>query len=159
MMRIGMGYDAHRFEAGRPLVLGGVVIPNESGLAGHSDADVLVHAISDALLGACGQPDIGVLFPPGDPETAGISSMKILTEAVRRVNAAWLTIINIDAVVVAEAPKIAPHTAAMKKALDGVMRCGMDCIGIKATTTEGMGFTGRGEGIAAYAVALLQVSR
>ena len=157
--RVGIGYDAHRFEAGRPLILGGIEVPHTMGLAGHSDADVLTHAICDALLGAAGLPDIGMLFPPGDPATKGISSLKILAEAVRRVMAQWFNILNIDAVIVAQAPPLAPHLSAMKKTLDSVLHIGADAIGIKATTTEGMGFAGRGEGIAVQAVALLEMGK
>lgn len=152
---IGIGYDVHRFAKGRKLVLGGVKIPHAMGLDGHSDADVLCHAIADALLGAMGEPDIGHFFPPGDPQCAGISSLKILEKCADLIEEKCLRIVNIDTSLVAEAPKILPHREAMQKKIAKALGVEPDLIGIKATTNEGMGFIGRGEGIAAMAVAQL----
>jgi 2-C-methyl-D-erythritol 2,4-cyclodiphosphate synthase len=151
--RVGLGYDVHRKVAGRPLVLGGVEIPSEFGLEGHSDADVLIHAIADALLGAIGERDIGHHFPNTDPTLAGMSSLRIL-EKIRELLAAgaW-QIVNIDATLVAESPKIGPHLDAMKTALGRALGLAPDRIGIKATTNEGLGFIGRDEGMAALATA------
>lgn len=151
--RTGIGYDVHQFAEGRPLVLGGVVIPHTHGLAGHSDADVLSHAIADAILGALGQPDIGYWFPPSDDSIEGISSLKILEKAAERVSAFAGYIENIDATLIAEAPRVMSHAGSMKSAIGAAL--GMDAgdIGIKATTNETMGFVGRKEGIAAIAVA------
>jgi 2-C-methyl-D-erythritol 2,4-cyclodiphosphate synthase len=157
MTRAGIGYDVHRFQHGRVLVLGGVVIPHECGLEGHSDADVLSHAIADALLGAAGLPDIGHHFPPGDPSIRGISSLIILRRAAELIAELGGVIHNIDATVIAEAPKIAPHLQAMKTALAASIDLEQHQIGIKATTNEGMGFLGRGEGIAAMAVASVSI--
>ncbi len=156
MFATGIGYDVHRFIEGRPLILGGVRIPHPMGLEGHSDADVLCHAIADALLGAAGEPDIGHYFPNTDESLRGISSIEIL----RRVRAVLATkssaIINVDATVIAEMPKIAPHLTAMKAVLSEALGLPPQRIGIKATTNEGMGFLGRGEGIAAMAVAAVE---
>jgi 2-C-methyl-D-erythritol 2,4-cyclodiphosphate synthase len=157
MQRCGIGYDVHRFAEGRPLILGGVEIPHVCGLDGHSDADALSHAIADAVLGALGDHDIGFHFPPGDESIAGISSLLILAE-VRRIaesKSAWIH--NIDATVIAEAPKIMPHVAAMKAAIAEALGLDPHQIGIKATTNEMMGFIGRREGIAAMAVASVEV--
>nr|MBA3416350.1 2-C-methyl-D-erythritol 2,4-cyclodiphosphate synthase [Chloroflexia bacterium] len=151
--RTGIGYDVHRFAAGRRLVLGGVEVPSELGLAGHSDADVLLHAVCDALLGAAGLGDIGAFFPPGDPRFAGADSRELLRESVRLVTAAGWVPVNVDATVVAEAPRIHPHVAAMKTEIAACLGLAADAVGVKATTNEGMGFVGRGEGIAALAVA------
>lgn len=153
--RIGIGYDVHRIETGRKLVLGGVHIPSDFGLEGHSDADVLTHAIADALLGAAGQPDIGHFFPPDDAETRGIDSQKILEAASAKVKEAGYEISNIDAVLIAEAPRIGPYTEAMKARLSETLGVSPGAIGIKATTNEGLGWIGRGEGMAAQAVTLL----
>ncbi|MEO0018880.1 MAG: hypothetical protein RLZZ522_2163 [Verrucomicrobiota bacterium] len=153
---IGIGYDVHRFADGRPLVLGGVTIPHSRGLAGHSDADVLCHAIADALLGAMGQPDIGYFFPPDDPEIEGICSLKILEKCRKLAKAHSLMIVNVDATLIAEAPKIMPHRQAMREAIARALRIRPEQVGIKATTNEGMGFVGREEGIAAMAVAELR---
>jgi len=149
----GIGYDVHRFKEGRPLVLGGVTIPHHLGLDGHSDADVLCHAIADAVLGALGEPDIGYFFPPGDPACKDISSLKILEKARDLVLSAGRAIVNIDATLIAEAPKILPHRDAMRSNLAAALGISPARVGIKATTNEGMGFIGRGEGIAAMAVA------
>lgn len=156
MIACGIGYDVHAFAEGRPLVLGGVVIPHAFGLAGHSDADVLSHAIADALLGAAGMPDIGNLFPNTDPALRGISSLEILKQVRQRLVAGYVNIVNIDSTLIAEAPKIAPYVSAMKEALAGALQIAPDRIGIKATTNEKMGFLGRGEGMAAMAVALVE---
>ncbi|MDF1825816.1 MAG: 2-C-methyl-D-erythritol 2,4-cyclodiphosphate synthase [Verrucomicrobiales bacterium] len=151
--RSGIGYDVHQFAEGRPLVLGGVTIPHTRGLAGHSDADVLSHAIADAVLGAIGEPDIGYWFPPTDDSIEGICSLKILEKAAELVAAKGGYIENIDATLVAEEPKVMPHAAAMKEAVGKALGLDSADIGIKATTNETMGFVGRGEGIAALASA------
>jgi 2-C-methyl-D-erythritol 2,4-cyclodiphosphate synthase len=155
---IGIGYDVHRFAKGRKLVLGGVRIPHPLGLDGHSDADVLCHAIADALLGAMGEPDIGHFFPPGNPDCAGISSLKILAKCRELLRAKAYEVVNIDATVIAEAPKILPHREAMRKKIGKALGLRPEQVGIKATTNEGMGCIGRGEGIAAMAVAQLEES-
>jgi len=152
-IRTGIGYDVHAFAAGRDLVLGGIRIPHDRGLAGHSDADVLLHAMADALLGAAGLGDIGQHFPPGDPTFAGADSLVLLVTAAGLVRASGWTIGNIDATVIAEAPKVNPHVPEMRAAIGRALGLDGDAIGIKATTNEGMGFVGRGEGIAALAVA------
>lgn len=151
--RSGIGYDVHQFAEERKLVLGGVTIPHDRGLLGHSDADVLSHAIADAILGAIGEPDIGYWFPPTDESIEGISSLKILEKAAELVSQKGGQIENIDASLVAEEPKVMPHAAAMKEALAGALGIEVGDVGIKATTNETMGFVGRGEGIAAFAVA------
>lgn len=156
MNRIGIGYDVHPFAAGRVLVIGGVEIPDTDGLDGHSDADVLSHAIADALLGAAGQPDIGHHFPNTDESIRGISSQEILRRTVEIISADGWTIGNIDATLIAEKPKISPYLAAMKSQLAESTGLEPGQIGIKATTNERMGFVGRGEGIAAMAVAILE---
>jgi len=153
MNTVGIGYDVHRFADHRPLVLGGVEIPHDRGLDGHSDADVLSHAIADAILGAAGELDIGHFFPNTDESIRGISSLEILRRVREALTAKNIEIINIDATLVAEEPKIAPHLAPMKAALSAALLLAPERIGIKATTNEGMGFLGRGEGIAAMAVA------
>lgn len=156
MFRIGNGYDVHRLIEGRKLIIGGVEIQYDKGLLGHSDADVLVHAVMDALLGACGERDIGKHFPDNDGAYKGISSLKLL-EKVRVIIAnKGYKIGNIDSIIVAQAPKMAPHIETMRQNLAAVLGISVDDINIKATTTEGLGFTGTGEGIAAYAVACLQ---
>lgn len=153
MFTSGIGYDVHRFIEGRPLVLGGVRIPHPLGLEGHSDADVLCHAIADALLGAAGQPDIGHFFPNTDESLRGISSLEILRRVQEQLRNRFVDILNVDATLIAEMPKMAPHIAAMKSCVAEALSLQPDCIGIKATTNESMGFIGRGEGIAALAVA------
>jgi len=150
--RVGNGYDVHRLVDGRKLILGGVEIPYEKGLLGHSDADVLVHSIMDALLGACGESDIGKHFPDTDSTYKGISSLVLLGKVGDILYAKGYTIGNIDSIIVAERPKLATHIDEMKKRISGILKVEMDCVGIKATTTEGLGFAGKGEGIAAYAV-------
>ncbi len=154
-MRVGQGFDAHAFDAGRPLVIGGVTIPDHPGLAGHSDADVLSHAIADALLGAAGLGDLGACFP-ADDEWQGASSLDILAETVRLLAEAGLRIVNIDATVVAQEPRIAPHRSAMVKAVSGALGLDPGALSVKATSTDGLGFAGRGDGIAAFAIALVQ---
>lgn len=151
--RSGIGYDVHQFAEGRPLILGGVEVPHTKGLSGHSDADVLAHAIADAILGAIGEPDIGYWFPPTDDSIEGISSLKILEKAAELVREKGGDIENIDSTLIAEAPKVMKHAPAMKEKIAEAL--GMDAadIGIKATTNETMGFVGREEGIAALASA------
>jgi 2-C-methyl-D-erythritol 2,4-cyclodiphosphate synthase len=151
--RSGIGYDVHAFAEGRPLVLGGVAIPHDRGLAGHSDADVLAHAIADAVLGALGEPDIGFWFPPSDPSIEGISSLRILEKAAERVAAHGGRLESIDSTLVAEEPRVMKHAPAMKEALASALGIDPADIGVKATTNEAMGFVGRREGIAALAVA------
>ncbi|MEM6836910.1 MAG: 2-C-methyl-D-erythritol 2,4-cyclodiphosphate synthase [Cyanobacteria bacterium P01_C01_bin.120] len=154
-IRIGNGYDIHRLVEDRPLILGGVLIPHKKGLLGHSDADVLSHAITDALLGALSLGDIGTYFPPSDPQWAGADSLKLLAQVHQMVRDRDWAIINIDTVVVAERPKLKPHIAEIRSTLAQVLKVAPDRIGIKATTNEKLGPTGREEGIAAYAVALV----
>ncbi|OGE24920.1 MAG: 2-C-methyl-D-erythritol 2,4-cyclodiphosphate synthase [Candidatus Dadabacteria bacterium RIFCSPHIGHO2_12_FULL_53_21] len=156
MYRIGFGFDAHRFSEGRHLVLGGVEIPFEHGLSGHSDADVLTHAICDALLGALGEGDIGTRFPDTDPRYKGASSLLFLSEILKLVSREGYEIENIDSVIVCEKPKIAPHVPAIKSTLSQITGLSGKALGLKATTTDRMGFTGRGEGVASYAVALIR---
>jgi 2-C-methyl-D-erythritol 2,4-cyclodiphosphate synthase len=151
--RSGIGYDVHQFAKGRPLVIGGITIAHDRGLAGHSDADVLSHAIADAVLGAIGEPDIGYWFPPTDESIEGISSLKILEKAAELVSEKGGHIENIDATLIAEEPKIMPHATAMKEEIAAALGIGSSDVGIKATTNETMGFVGRGEGIAALASA------
>ncbi len=155
-MRVGMGYDVHRIETGRPLVLGGVRFASDWGLAGHSDADVLCHAIGDALLGAAGLGDLGTHFPPGDPQWKDASSLLLLTRIAALLADAGARIENVDAMLVAEAPKVAPHRAAMLAAISGALGIGADQVSVKATTNETMGFVGRREGLAAMAVVLIE---
>jgi len=156
-LRIGHGFDVHPFVMGRDLVLGGKKIEYRFGLAGHSDADVIVHAVIDALLGAAGMGDIGQLFPDTDSRYKGISSILFLKEVNNRLHSRKIEIINIDIVVICQEPKIAPHVDDMKKNIAGALNIDISCIGIKGKTTEGLGFTGRGEGIACSSVALLKI--
>lgn len=156
MMRIGHGYDVHRFESGRRLILGGVQIPYPQGLAGHSDADVLTHAVMDALLGAAGLGDIGMHFPDTDDRFEGINSLILAQETVALVQDAGYSICNIDSTLIAQAPKLSPYLPQMRKALSQALQINTDQINIKATTEEHLGFTGRKEGIAAHAVCLLE---
>ncbi len=151
--RSGIGYDVHQFAEGRPLILGGVEVPHTKGLSGHSDADVLSHAIADAILGAIGEPDIGYWFPPTDDSIKGISSLKILEKAAELVREKGGDIENIDSTLIAEAPKVMKHAPAMKEKIAEALRMDAADIGIKATTNETMGFVGREEGIAALASA------
>lgn len=152
----GIGYDVHRFAEGRPLILGGVEIPHSHGLEGHSDADVLSHAVADAVLGAMGQPDIGYFFPPGDPSCAGICSLRILEKCRELLERDGLRLVNVDATLIAEAPKVLPHREAMREKIGAALGLPPARVGIKATTNERMGFVGRGEGIAAMAVAQVE---
>jgi 2-C-methyl-D-erythritol 2,4-cyclodiphosphate synthase len=154
-MRIGQGFDAHALVAGRKLVIGGVQIPHDKGLAGHSDADVLIHAVCDALLGAAGLGDIGKHFPDSDARFKGIDSRKLLREVARLLKERGLTVANVDATIIAQAPKMAPHIPAMRANLAADLGIAADAVNIKAKTTEKLGFVGRGEGIAAEAVALV----
>ena len=154
-MRIGHGFDAHRFAAGRPLVLGGVSIPHEQGLAAHSDGDVVIHALCDALLGAAALGDIGKYFPDSDPALSGVDSRVLLRRVVELLSERDYAVANVDITVVLERPRLAPHIDSMRAALSSDLGIDQGAVGIKATTTETMGFTGREEGIAAWAVALL----
>lgn len=156
MIRCGTGYDAHRLVPGRKLILGGVDIPHDHGLEGHSDADVLCHAIADALLGAIGEPDIGHHFPNTKESIRGISSLEILRQVTELLKKKRAHAINIDATLIAEAPKIAPHIPAMKEKIAAVMDLDVSRIGLKATTNEGLGAIGRGEGMVAMAVATVE---
>lgn len=155
-MRCGIGYDAHRLVAGRKLILGGVEIPYSVGLDGHSDADVLSHAIADALLGAVGAGDIGQHFPNDDETIRGINSLQILRRAAEIVRGKQSDVVNVDATLLAEAPKISPHIDAMRDNIAGALQIDVSCISIKATTNEGLGTIGRGEGMAAMAVASIE---
>ena len=154
-MRIGQGYDAHRFEAGKPLVLGGVPVDHEEGLKAHSDGDVLIHALCDALLGAAGLGDIGRHFPDSDPALAGVDSRELLRSVVQQLHQRGWGVGNVDLTAVAQRPRLSPYVDAMRQVLAVDLQVNPLQVNIKATTTEGMGFTGRGEGIAASAVALL----
>ena len=154
-LRIGLGYDVHALVPGRPLVLGGITIPHESGPAGHSDGDLICHAATDALLGAAGLPDIGQLFPDSDPTFAGAASLDLLARAGERARQAGFQIVNLDLVLVAEAPRLVPYLDGMKKNLAHALDCAPERIGIKGKRGEGLGFEGRREGMAAHAVALV----
>jgi 2-C-methyl-D-erythritol 2,4-cyclodiphosphate synthase len=155
-LRIGHGYDVHRLTEGRRLILGGVEVPYEKGLLGHSDADVLTHAVMDALLGAAALGDIGKLFPDTDAAYAGISSILLLERVAERLREAGYAVVNLDATVLAQAPKLAPYREQMRENLARVLALDNSCVSVKATTEEGLGFTGEGLGIAAHAVALLE---
>lgn len=155
-MRIGQGIDVHAFADGQRLMLGGVEVPHARGLAGHSDADVLLHAIIDALLGAAALGDIGAMFPSSDPQWRDADSLGLLSAAGDRVRAAGYAVVNIDSTVVAAAPRLAPHVAAMAQSIAGALSLDVTRVNVKATTTDGLGFTGRGDGIAAFAVVLLE---
>jgi 2-C-methyl-D-erythritol 2,4-cyclodiphosphate synthase len=150
-VRVGVGYDAHRFESGRQLVLGGVEIPHDRGLAGHSDADVLLHAVIDAILGAAGEGDLGTLFPPDEEQWRDANSLDLLTVALGRVSG---RVVNVDATLICEQPRIGPHRAEMER---NIAEASSAAVSVKATTNEGMGWVGRGEGIACVAVVLLDV--
>jgi len=155
-MRIGHGYDVHCLVEGRKLILGGVDIPWEKGLLGHSDADVLLHAISDAILGAIGEGDIGRHFPDTDLRYKGADSLKLLGHVMRLADVKGYRLGNVDATIVAQRPKLAPHIPVMRENIAAVLGADIDRVNVKATTTEELGFAGRGEGIAAYAVALME---
>lgn len=156
-MRIGHGFDVHAFAEGRRLIIGGVEIPHDRGLLGHSDADVLIHAICDALLGAAGQGDIGRHFPDSDPRYKGIDSRELLRHVAGLLDAGGWRVGNVDATIIAQAPRMAPHIPAMRERLAADLGISVEALNVKATTTEKLGFTGRGEGIAAEAVCLIQV--
>jgi len=155
-LRIGQGYDVHRLVEGRKLILGGEEIPYEKGLLGHSDADVLLHAVMDALLGAAAMGDIGKLFPDSDPAYKGADSVKLLQEVGKRLGEAGYRTVNVDATLVAQAPKVSPYTAAMRENIARALGVDFDQISVKATTEERLGFTGDGSGMAAQAIALLE---
>ncbi len=155
-MRIGHGYDVHRFDESRPLVLGGVTVPSFAGLKGHSDADVLTHAIMDALLGAAGLRDIGYYFPPSDDKYKGAKSTDLAKHVIKLINEAGYSIVNIDSTLIAEAPKMSPHIEAMRASLAEALGIHVSFVNVKATTEEGLGFTGERLGIAAHAVCLLE---
>ncbi len=156
MLRVGIGYDLHRLVSDRPLVLGGVTIPFPLGLEGHSDADVLLHALMDALLGAAGLRDIGYHFPPGDPRFLNISSLSLLEEVKKMLNRDNYGLVNADTVIIAQAPRLAPHIEQMQANIAGIFELSPRDISIKATTTEGVDACGRGEAVAAQAVVLLR---
>ncbi|MCG1012357.1 2-C-methyl-D-erythritol 2,4-cyclodiphosphate synthase [Tepidanaerobacter sp. GT38] len=156
MMRIGIGFDVHQLVEGRKLILGGVTIPFEKGLLGHSDADVLVHAINDALLGACALGDIGKHFPDTDPAYKDISSIKLLKRVKNLLSVHGYKVVNIDSVICAERPKLAPYIDEMRKNIAETLSIAVDRVSVKATTTEGLGFEGKGEGISAQAVCLIE---
>ena len=156
MTRVGIGYDVHPFAEGRRLVLGGVEIPHAKGLQGHSDADVLSHAIADAVLGALGLPDIGHYFPPSEATIEGISSLKILQRCAELAAEKGMRIANVDASLIAEAPKVKPHAEAMRRNIGTALGIAAEAVGVKATTNERLGFVGREEGIAAMAVACVE---
>lgn len=158
-MRIGMGYDVHRLTEGRDLILGGVKIPYEKGLLGHSDADVLLHAVMDALLGAAALGDIGKHFPDTDPAYEGASSMKLLEHVGKLLEERLYVVENIDATIIAQKPKMAPHIEKMRRNIAAALHLELDQVNVKATTEEGLGFTGTGEGISAQAVACLESVR
>jgi 2-C-methyl-D-erythritol 2,4-cyclodiphosphate synthase len=153
--RVGIGYDAHRFAGARTLVLGGVTFPGEPGLAGHSDADVLAHAVIDSVIGAAGLGDIGRHFPDDDPLFADADSIALLGQAASLAAEAGWRVVNVDVTVICERPRLAPHVAQMAERLGGALNVDQNRVNVKATTNEGMGFIGRGEGIAAVAVALV----
>jgi len=155
-MRVGLGYDVHAFQAGRKLILGGVKIDHNMGLAGHSDADVLVHAVMDAILGACGLGDIGIHFPDSDKKYKDISSLALLDEVRKKMEQKGFSIINIDSILIMEKPKVSPYIGNMKKNIAATLKMDEADINIKATTTEGLGFCGREEGIAAQCIILLE---
>ena len=154
-MRIGHGYDVHKLVEGRKLIMGGVEIPYEKGLLGHSDADVLLHAISDALLGAAALGDIGKLFPDTDPQFKGADSLVLMAEVYRRITEKGYKVVNVDATIIAQRPKMRPHIDAMRSNIARTLGVDIDCINVKATTEEGMGFTGEGMGISAHAVCII----
>lgn len=153
--RVGIGFDVHRLVEGRDLILGGVNIPWEKGLEGHSDADVLTHAIMDAILGAAALPDIGQLFPDSEDKYEGVSSLLLLERVMNLLDEEGYVLVNVDSTIICEAPKIMPYTEAIRENLAKAIGVHPSCVGVKATTTEGLGFTGRGDGIAAQAVCMI----
>ncbi len=156
MIRVGNGYDVHKLAKNRRLILGGVEIPHETGLLGHSDADVLLHSISDALLGAAALGDIGCLFPDSDEKYKDADSLLLLSEVVRELGSKGWEIVNIDAIIVAQAPKLRPYIDAMRANVARACKIDISCVSIKATTEEGLGFTGSREGISSYSVCLIE---
>ena len=158
-MRVGIGYDSHRFASGRPLILGGVRIPHELGLAGHSDADVVAHAVTDALLGAAGLGDIGAHFPPDDERWRGADSIELLRAAVRILEERNYQVVNVDVTLVCEEPRIRPHVEAMRARLADALAISPENVSVKGKTNEQMGWIGRGEGVAGMAVALIDAVR
>lgn len=158
MIRVGQGFDLHPLVAGRPLILGGVTVPSEVGLAGHSDADVLAHAIGEALLGALALGDLGRHFPDSDPRWAGISSLVLLGRVMEMLTARSATLVNVDATVLAQAPRLQPHLAEMAKRVADALGVGIDRVSVKAKSPEGLGLLGRQEGIAATAIVSLEVA-
>ncbi|MBI2868047.1 MAG: 2-C-methyl-D-erythritol 2,4-cyclodiphosphate synthase [Chloroflexi bacterium] len=158
-MRIGTGYDAHRLTPGRPLILGGVTIPSDVGLDGHSDADAVAHAVVDALLGAAALGDIGTYFPSSDPQWKGASSMRFLESTARLLAERGWRIVNVDATILAQKARLSPHYNAMRHAMAQALGVDVSCVSVKATTTDGLSFVGRNEGIAAQAVALIEERR
>ena len=154
--RVGIGYDAHRFAEGRPLILGGVTVPHSKGLEGHSDADALCHAVSDAILGAAALGDMGKYFPDTDPKWKGADSLALLKECARMAKSKGWKIGNVDAVLVCQKPRLAPHLASMSRMIEQTLQVGPDRVNVKAKTTEGMGFEGREEGLSAQAVVMLE---
>jgi 2-C-methyl-D-erythritol 4-phosphate cytidylyltransferase/2-C-methyl-D-erythritol 2,4-cyclodiphosphate synthase len=155
MSRVGLGFDSHRFQPGRPLVLAGVRIPHEAGLAGHSDGDAVLHAVTDAILGALAAGDIGEHFPDSDPKWAGADSSQFVEHAVRLAAERGQGVVNVDVTVLAERPKLVPHKAAMRQRIAGLLRIDASTVSVKAKTGEGLGFVGSGEGIAALVVVLM----
>lgn len=155
-MRAGVGFDVHPFASGRRLVLGGVEIAGEPGLAGHSDADVILHALIDALLGAAALGDIGAHFPPSDPQFAGVDSRRLLRQVVEMLGSRGHAVANVDITAVAERPRLAPYIDAMRQRIAADLGVALNAVSVKATTTDGLGAVGRGEGIAAMAVALIE---
>lgn len=153
--RAGFGYDAHRLVEGRPLILGGVEVPHDRGLEGHSDADVLLHALIDAVLGAAGMGDIGTYFPSSDPTIKGISSLRMLDLVMERVRAAGWRVENVDGTIVAQTPRLSPHTPVMRAAIAKALDIEESRVNVKSKTTDGLGFTGTGEGMAAYCAVML----
>jgi 2-C-methyl-D-erythritol 2,4-cyclodiphosphate synthase len=158
-LRVGTGFDAHAFADGVTLVLGGVLIPQGRGLAGHSDGDVIAHALIDALLGAAGLDDIGAMFPSSDPQWEGASSLDLLARAYARVRELGFSLVNADVVLIGEEPRLAPYRLQMRAALAGALSVEEQRLAVRATTTDGLGFAGRGEGLAAQAVALVRATR
>ena len=155
-LRVGLGVDAHAFEDGVPLILGGIAIDHPRGLAGHSDGDVIAHALTDALLGAAGLADIGTLFPSDDDRYRGADSVELLADAYRQVGVAGFALVSADCILIGEEPRVAPHREAMRARLAAALGVDADLINVRATTTDRLGFTGRSEGLAAQAVALLR---
>ena len=155
-LRVGIGYDAHAFEQGRPLVLAGVTVPYERGLGGYSDADVVAHAVTDALLGAAGREDLGALFPSDDPAWKDADSVELLRGVREELALAGWSVVNVDAIVIAQAPRIAPHRQAMRERLADALGVEVERVTVRASTTDRLGFEGRGEGAACQAVALLR---